>query len=202
VSALKPLESVGAIFSQAGAALQSWLQNWLYRQSEEADGPTTTTPTTAAATTTTTSTSHSAAATYGGGTAAAAGVMRRRDSAIGTPTGSSSSAASAAAAAATPCRPRISIAAHHALQMKVVDDSSMVSSNRPPGSNVISISEMQVSPTQLSRLPPGQYTVNNIDSFIDTIERLQGLAPGTSVERRKHDVVNQMKTALAAKVSG
>jgi len=90
-------------------------------------------------------------------------------------------------------RPKISIEAKQALQMKIEGTGSRSSGD------FIAVSSIQVSPTQLSRLPPGQYTVNNIDTFISTIEEIQGLEPGSSIERKKHNVVNQMKEAIAAK---
>ena len=153
---MKPLQNVGTIFTQAGTALQTWLQNWLHRRNV------------------------GTSKVYGGGAAK----MAKLNSGAGV---------------ATPTRPKISIAARQALQMQVLG-----STDRAKGSSgdFIEISEMQVSPTQLSRLPPGQYTINNIDSFITTIEELQGVEPGSSMERKKHDVVTQMKATLAAKAAG
>ena len=121
-------------------------------------------------------------------------------------TGTSHMAANAAVASngvvnQTPTRPKISIAARQALQMQVFGAAGKPGSaaGGMGGGDYIEVSAMQVSPSQLSRLPPGQYTVNNVDALIDTLEQIQGLKPGTSMERKKHDMVAQMKNTIAAR---
>lgn len=155
-ASVKPLENVRVIFSNAGAQLQSWLQNWWFRRlRSKADNNSTQT-------------------LYGAG-----GIdLTNNDT-------------------QTPSRPKVSVAARNSLQMQVLNPNGSVSKL----SDFIQISEMQVSPTQLTRLPPGQYTINNIDNFIDTMEKAQGLEPGTSMERKKHDMLNQMKDTLTSKKS-
>lgn len=112
-----------------------------------------------------------------------------------------SAASDGVAVSQTPTRPKISIAARQALQMQVFGAAGKQGSagSGMGGGDYIEVSAMQVSPSQLSRLPPGQYTVNNVDTLIDTLEQIQGLEPGTSMERKKHNMVTQMKNTIAAR---